>query len=164
MFDRLIAFVTHYMSQLLQLLCLCAVSPVKVPVFRSRASMPGPWLIWGGRMQCEAAIYVGGCDDALQWAARCAHSIVNCANIDYPWAQHCSRRWLNLKYRGSLNGRTWEQRMRSVTEFCLNALVNNEVLLLHCRVGRHRSGAFCSFLLAFITAVPNVRFPYTRLR
>ena len=104
-------------------------------------------------MQCEAAIYVGGCDDALQWAARCAHSIVNCANIDYPWASHCSRRWLNLKYRGSLNGRTWEQRMRSVTEFCLNALVNNEVLLLHCRVGRHRSGAFCSFLLAFMAGI-----------
>ena len=45
-----------------------------------------PFLIWGGNSQREPAIYVGGCDDALEWAALYANSIVNCANIDYPWA------------------------------------------------------------------------------
>ena len=113
-----------------------------------------PFLIWGGNSQREPAIYVGGCDDALEWASLHANSIVNCANVDYPWAQdNCSRRWLNLKYKGALNGRTWHQRMQSVTQFCLDALIKNEVVLLHCRVGRHRSGAFCSFLLAFMLGI-----------
>ena len=60
-------------------------------------------LIW---QYGRSKIFVGGCDSAVGWAAEHLPVIVNCADVDYEWAPTCPRRWLNLNFKGDLNGRT----------------------------------------------------------
>ena len=107
-----------------------------------------PWLIHGE--PDEGSFYVGTYEDAVGWAADHARSIINCADVDYPWAESCRRRWLNINFRGELNGRSWNQRMRAVLQFLLESLARRECVLLHCYVGRHRSGMFAVLALMFM--------------
>ena len=57
-----------------------------------------PWRIWESGN--GARLYVGSADDAVRAGGHVAR-IVNCANVDYPYAPACSRRWLNLNFRNS---------------------------------------------------------------
>ena len=111
-----------------------------------------PWCIFGGPGQ--GSFFVGGHEDAVHWAHEQAHSVINCADKDYPHADNYRRRWLNINYRGSLNGRSWNQRMHAVLLFLVECLVRQERVLLHCRVGRHRSGLFAGLALLFVFGLP----------
>ena len=107
-----------------------------------------PWCIFDGPGQ--GSFFVGGHEDAVHWAAHHAHSVINCADVDYPHAKSCRRRWLNINYRGSLNGRDWNQRLRAVLIFLVECLVRKDCVLIHCRVGRHRSGLFAVVALMLV--------------
>ena len=105
-------------------------------------------MIW--RRPTGPRLFVGNADSAVDWAAEIRPVIVNCANIDYPATPVCRRLWLNLNFRGELNGRTWHQRMHRSVEFCLTASAESNDVLAHCLSGRHRSGAFASLIVALL--------------
>ena len=98
-------------------------------------------------------VYVGQADHALDWAEQHSAAIVNCAHIDYDWAPSCDRRWLNLNFRGSLNGRTWAQRVEGCLRFAFAALERSEPVLFHCRQGKHRSGAASAIVIALLEGI-----------
>ena len=107
-----------------------------------------PWCIFSGPGQ--GSFFVGGHEDAVHWAAHHAHRVINCAEIDYPHTESCRRLWLNICYLGRLNGRDWDQRIRAVLLFLVEGLVRQDCVLIHCRVGRHRSGFFAVLALMFV--------------
>ena len=76
--------------------------------------------------------------------------IVNCADQDYEFAPGCDRMWLNLNFRGQLNGRSWSRRLAACVKFCVHHWVLGYHVLVHCKQGKHRRGAFCSLLCALL--------------
>ena len=53
--------------------------------------------IWEVRGAC---LYVGSWEDAVS-AGGHVERIVNCADVDYPFAASCHRRWLHINFRYS---------------------------------------------------------------
>ena len=105
----------------------------------------------GGGGSGVSRLWVGDQDSALGWASANRARIVNCANINFEFAHDCERRWLNLNFRGELNGRSWQQRVEACVLFVLQGLGEaNSNTLLHCKSGRHRSGSFGSLVLALV--------------
>lgn len=78
---------------------------------------------------------MGDAEPALDWATFHKACIVNGANIDCPWAPECHRHWLKLNFRGDLNGRKWEQAVRSCLASRLEALKRGTIVFLHCLSG-----------------------------
>ena len=66
--------------------------------------------------------------------------IVNAANVDYPWPEAIRRFWLNLNYKGTMGGVTWQNRLLSAVQMIIMALSLGGDVLIHCRQGKHRSG------------------------
>ena len=95
-------------------------------------------------------LYVGSCESALQWAGQHVGYIVNCADKSYPWHPFCVRFWLNPGYQNAFRSVSWEDRMITAVKLVLAALMFGESALLHCRQGKHRSGAFCVLILALL--------------
>ena len=68
----------------------------------------------------------------------------------YKWHDFCVRCWLNLNFHGVLNNVTWLERLCTVVWLALNALALGENVLVHCRQGKHRSGALVMLLLGIM--------------
>ena len=95
-------------------------------------------------------LYVGDCQSCLQWAGQNVGYIVNCADVSYDWHPFCIRFWLNIGYGGWFEQGTWQERMLTAVKLVLAALMFGENVLLHCRQGKHRSGAFCCLMMALL--------------
>ena len=91
-------------------------------------------------------LFVGPCDSALHWAGQHVGYIINCADTSYPWHPFCVRFWLNPGKQGV----SWEARMFTAVKLVFAALMFGEGVLLHCRRGKHQSGAFCVLILALL--------------
>ena len=78
-------------------------------------------------------------------------NIINFADVNYQWHPFCARFWLNLGYDGTPEEGTWEERMVTAVKLVLAALMFGENVLLHCRQGKHRSGALCILMLALLS-------------
>jgi hypothetical protein len=48
--------------------------------------------------------------------------------------------WLNVNYKGTLNGMLWEARAKAALTLIVQTLCSGENVLVHCRHGKHRSG------------------------
>ena len=134
--------------------------PHPITAMRPRGSLDhtAPYLVWHpgeseGKAWCSGvpALFVGGAHCALEWAARHWAVVINCSDIDYPFAPTCQRLWLNLNFKGWLNGRSWHQRVLGCLQSILEALREGRPVLCHCRVGKHRSGAFAALAIALIS-------------
>ena len=95
-------------------------------------------------------LYVGGSESAVQWAGQHVAFIINCADINFAWHPWCPRFWLNVGFRGVFGDLDWSERMMTVVKLVMLALMFGQAVLLHCRQGKHRSGAFCVLMLALL--------------
>ena len=95
-------------------------------------------------------LYVGDSKSAVQWAGQHVAYIINCADINYAWHPWCPRFWLNVGYGGEFEDRDWAERMMTAVKIVLLALMFGQNVLIHCRQGKHRSGAFCVLILALM--------------
>ena len=86
----------------------------------------------------------------MQWASQNVGYIINCSNVSYAWHPWCVRFWLNPQYWSTFEGVSWEDRMSTTMKLVLAALMFGEGVLLHCRQGKHRSGALCVLTLALL--------------
>ena len=103
-----------------------------------------PCNIGGGKL------YVGDSKSAVQWAGQHVAYIINCADINYAWHTWCLRFWLNVGYKGKFGELDWGERMMTAVKIVMLALMFGQNVLIHCRQGKHRSGAFCILLLALM--------------
>ena len=103
------------------------------------------------------AIYVGRAEHACLWAEK--HQvglIINAADVDYPWAPGIERRWLHIMYMEPMVGGNWVDRMRQFLMRSDEVLRQRRDVLIHCFVGKHRSGAAAVILIMFVQGVPLV--------
>ena len=113
------------------------------------------------RPQCElgrsvGTLWVGSCQEAVQWAGQHVAYIVNAAHVDFKWHPWCLRFWANINYKGILNHVTHEHRLFVVVWLILSAMAMGENVLVHCRQGKHRSSVLCLLILLIIgTAYAN---------
>ena len=70
---------------------------------------------------------------------------------DYDWHPACVRKWLWVTKRRELNGESWEARVEGCIKLALVALLFGRNVLVHCRQGKHRSGAFGCLLYSVLT-------------
>ena len=71
------------------------------------------------------------------------------------------RFWLNLRYKGSFQPLRvevaarvpWFRRITRCLEEVLEGLGHGDTVLVHCKAGKHRSGAFSALVLACLTGV-----------
>ena len=86
--------------------------------------------------------------------------VVNAANQDYEARDPSKRFWLNIGFGGHHipesegSSFSWKRRMARAVELCLAVLVATGTVLVHCRQGKHRSGAFASVVLAMFLDLP----------
>ena len=95
-------------------------------------------------------LYVGDSKSAVQWAGQHVAYIINCSHINYDWHPWCPRFWLNLGYRGVFDDLDWHERMMTAVKIVMLALMFGQEVLLHCRQGKHCSGAVCILILALL--------------
>ena len=95
-------------------------------------------------------LYVGDSTSAVQWAGFHVAYIINCADINYAWHPWCPRFWLNVGFRGLQEELNWSERMMVAVKLVMLALMFGQGVLLHCRQGKHPSGAFCVLMLALL--------------
>ena len=95
-------------------------------------------------------LYIGDCQQACQWAGEHVDYIVNCANVDYPHHPWCIRMWLNITFKGSVDGSCWATRVNAAVRLVLEGLAGGLSVLVHCRTGKRRSGLFCALVLALL--------------
>lgn len=91
-------------------------------------------------------IYVGNCVEPMDWAGGNVGYIIDASNGNYAWNAHCVRQWLFLNKSRRHEGGTWWQRMEHAVKLVLIAVLFGESILIHCRQGKHRSGAFGCFV------------------
>ena len=99
-----------------------------------------------------AAVWVGNlCSAAGSWAVdEGIACIINCCEIEYEYQQaHPDDRWLNLRFLG----RAWKGRMLKSIEVVLKNLCRGNKVLLHCKRGKHRSGAFAALIIALVLGI-----------
>ena len=95
-------------------------------------------------------LYVSGASSAVEWAGQHVAYIINCAGFSYAWHPSCAHFWLNVGYRGVFDDLDWGERMMTAAKIVLLALMFGQNVLIHCRQGKHRSGAFCILILALM--------------
>jgi hypothetical protein len=110
------------------------------------------------RPQCElgrsvGTLWVGSCQEAVQWAGQHVAYIVNAAHVDFKWHPWCLRFWANINYKGILNHVTHEHRICVVVWLILTALMMGEDVLVHCRQGKHRSSVLCMLIMLIVGSV-----------
>jgi len=72
------------------------------------------------------------------------------------WLRRQTRYWLNVRFKGSMDGPEgkrslpWERRMTHAMSLILRFLKDGQVVLLHCKAGKHRSGFEGALTLALI--------------
>ena len=98
-------------------------------------------------------LWVGSCQEAVQWAGQHVAYIVNAARVDFKWHPWCLRFWANINYKGILNHVTHEHRICVVVWLILTALMMGEDVLVHCRQGKHRSSVLCMLIMLIIGSV-----------
>ena len=93
-------------------------------------------------------LHVGGCDAALQWAGCHATVVVNASDKGYYKCHNfCVGFWMNLNYRGTRQGVTWEMRLDTCVWLVLTALAAGHTVLIHCRQGKRCSGALAMLII-----------------
>ena len=92
-------------------------------------------------------LYAGACKSCSQQAGQQVGYVINCADVSCQGHPFCVRLWLNNGYDGTPEEWAWQERIA--------ALVFGENVLLHCRQGKHRSGAFCILMLALLMGSPT---------
>ena len=129
------------------------------PAFRVQSSEPDtPAKARGALLSQETPsgnvgvgkLYVGDSKSAVQWAGEHVAYIINCADINYAWHPWCPRFWLNLGFRGVFDELDWPARMMTAVKLVMLALMFGQEVLIHCRQGKHRSGALCILMLALL--------------
>ena len=95
-------------------------------------------------------LYVGDSTSAVQWAGQHVAYIINCADLNYDWHPWCLRVWLDVGHRDVFDDLDWPKRMMTAVMLVMSALMFGQKVLLHCRQGKHRSGAFCVLMLALL--------------
>lgn len=117
-----------------------------------------PTLMWtstdgGGDENLEKNIgklYAGPAESALDWAGERKAIVVNVADKDFPYDKECRRTWFVINYKGIVNNTTWEQRAFATFVLILHGLVMGWDVLVHCRVGKHRTGCMVISLLILL--------------
>ena len=99
-------------------------------------------------------LWIGSCQEAVQWAGQHVAYVVNAADVDFKWHPWCLRFWANINFKGVLNHVTHEQRMGVVVWLILTAMMMGEDVLVHCRQGKHRSAVVC-LLIMLIIGMPH---------
>ena len=94
-------------------------------------------------------LWIGSCQEAVQWAGQHVAYVVNAADVDFKWHPWCLRFWANINFKGVLNHVTHEQRM-GVVWLILTAMMMGEDVLVHCRQGKHRSAVVCLLIMLII--------------
>ena len=69
----------------------------------------------------------------------------------YAWHPNCIRQWLFVRKGGRHEGGTWLQRMEHAVRMTLIAVLFGASVLIHCRQGKHRSGATGCFMFCLLT-------------
>ena len=111
-------------------------------------------LLWRAQTHAgPAKLYVGNCQEACHWAGQHVATIINCANVDYPHHPWCVRQWLNLNFKGLLNGVEWNERVDAAVKLALQTLARGKSVLIHCRQGKLRSAAFSALLMALLQGI-----------
>jgi hypothetical protein len=95
-------------------------------------------------------LWIGSCQEAVQWAGQHVAYVVNAADVDFKWHPWCLRFWANINFKGVLNHVTHEQRMGVVVWLILTAMMMGEDVLVHCRQGKHRSAVVCLLIMLII--------------
>lgn len=95
-------------------------------------------------------LWIGSCQEAVQWAGQHVAYVVNAADVDFKWHPWCLRFWANINFKGVLNHVTHEHRMGVVVWLILTAMMMGEDVLVHCRQGKHRSAVVCLLIMLII--------------
>ena len=101
----------------------------------------------------RGTLWVGSCQEAVQWAGQHVAYIVNAAHEDFKWHPWCLRFWASINYKGILNHVTHEHRICVVVWRILTALMMGEDVLARCRQGKHRSSVLCMLIMLIIGSV-----------
>ena len=117
-----------------------------------------PSLMWtstdgGGDENLEKKIgklYAGPAESALDWAGERKAIVVNVADMAYPYDERCRRAWVCINYKGNMNNTSWEQRILAVLVLVVHGLATGWDVLVHCRVGKHRTGCMVMSLLMLL--------------
>ena len=97
------------------------------------------------------SLYVGSCEEAVQWAGQHCDYVINAANKGYyAWHEYCVRFWMNISYKECMDGLTWHDRLCTVVWIVLTALLLGANVLIHCRQGKHRSGVLAMLIMAIL--------------
>ena len=70
---------------------------------------------------------------------------------NYAWHPDCIRQWLWVSKGRTHNGGTWWQRMEHAVKMVFVAVLFGSSVLIHCRQGKHRSGATGCFMFCLLT-------------
>ena len=82
------------------------------------------------------------------WPCSLSHVLRN-----YAWHPDCIRQWLWVSKGRQHNGGTWLQRMEHAVKMVFIAVLFGSSVLIHCRQGKHRSGATGCFMFCLLTGV-----------
>ena len=69
---------------------------------------------------------------------------------NYAWSSSCIRQWLWIPRHRRHRSDTWMQRMEHAVKMTLSAVLCGASILIHCRTGKNRSGAFGCFVFALL--------------
>ena len=92
-------------------------------------------------------LYVGSCESALQWAGQHVGNIKNVPTSPTRGTRSAFASGKTPLTRTPFDGVAWENRMITAVKLVLVALMFGEGVLLHCRQGRHCSGAFRALIM-----------------
>ena len=121
-------------------------------------SAVAPTLMWtsldaGGDENLNGTLgklYAGPAETALDWAGERQAMVVNVVDKGFPYDERCRRTWLVINYKGTVNNTTWEQRAFAAFVLILHGLAMGWDVLVHCRVGKHRTGCMVISLLILL--------------
>ena len=97
------------------------------------------------------SLWIGSCQEAVQWAGQHVAYVVNAAERGYKWHPWCLRFWANIHYMRLLNNVGHDQRMEVVVWLILTAMMIGEDVLVHCRQGKHTSTVVCLLIMILMS-------------
>ena len=86
-------------------------------------------------------IYIGNCVEPMDWAGEHVGYIIDASDGNYAWHPNCIRQWLWVSKGRRHKGSAWLQRMEHAVKMVFIAVLFGSSVLIHCRQGKHRSGA-----------------------